>query len=77
MTSMKLIVRKYPSPKGIRIYWYSRNVTKVDSVITNSTAPDIPIDVDTFFDTPKNGQMPKNCDKTMLFTKTAAMSMMI
>ena len=46
-------------------------------VITNKTAPDIPTDVDTLLETPKNGQIPKNCDSTMLLTKTAAISMII
>jgi hypothetical protein len=46
-------------------------------VITNSTAPDIPIDVDILLETPRNGQIPKNWDSTILFTNTAAMRMMI
>ena len=46
-------------------------------VITNNTAPDIPTDVDTLFETPKKGHIPKNCDNTMLFTKTAVISISI
>ena len=33
--------------------------------------------VDTFFDTPKKGQIPKNWDNTTLFTKTAAINIKI
>ena len=40
-------------------------------VITNATAPLMPSDVSIFFDTPKNGQMPRNCDRMTLFTKMA------
>lgn len=31
----------------------------------------IPMAVSTFFDTPRNGQIPRNCDKTMLLTNIA------
>ena len=31
----------------------------------------MPNAVSTFLETPKNGQIPKNCDNTMLFTKIA------
>jgi hypothetical protein len=43
----------------------------VARVNTNATAADIPNEVSIFFETPRNGQMPKNCDNTMLFTKMA------
>ena len=43
-------------------------------VSTNATAADIPNAVSTFLDTPKNGQIPKNCDNTMLLTKMAVMN---
>ena len=43
----------------------------VAMVSTKATAALIPIAVSTFLDTPRNGQMPKNCDNTMLFTKIA------
>lgn len=43
----------------------------VESVITNITANPMPAAVDIFLDTPKNGQIPKNCDNTILLTKTA------
>ena len=43
----------------------------VAMVSTNATAADMPNAVSTFLETPKNGQIPKNCDNTMLFTKIA------
>jgi hypothetical protein len=43
----------------------------VASVNTKATAADIPNEVSTFLETPKKGQMPRNCDNTMLFTKIA------
>ena len=43
----------------------------VDNVMTNMTAIPMPAAVDIFFETPRKGQIPKNCDKTMLFTKIA------
>jgi hypothetical protein len=46
-------------------------VTIVASVSTKATAADMPNEVSIFFDTPRNGQMPRNCDNTMLFTKIA------
>ena len=39
--------------------------------ITNATAAPIPMDVSTFLDTPRNGQIPRNLDSTKLFTNTA------
>jgi len=41
-------------------------------VITNITANPMPKAVEIFLETPRKGQIPKNCDKTMLFTKIAA-----
>lgn len=46
-------------------------------VSTNATAADIPSAVLIFLDTPKNGQIPKNCDNTMLFTKIAEININI
>ena len=43
----------------------------VASVNTKATAADIPSEVSTFLETPKKGQMPRNCENTMLFTKMA------
>ncbi len=40
-------------------------------VITNVTAIPIPSAVSTFLDTPKNGHIPKNLDKTKLLTRMA------
>ena len=41
--------------------------------MTNVTAAPMPIEVSTFDDTPKKGQMPRNCASTTLFTKMAPM----
>ena len=46
-------------------------------VSTNATAADMPNAVSTFLETPKNGQIPKNCDNTMLFTKIAEININI
>jgi hypothetical protein len=32
---------------------------------------DIPVAVDSLLDTPRKGQMPRNCDRTILLTKIA------
>ena len=45
----------------------------VDKTITNVTAPVMPIAVPIFFETPRNGQIPRNCVKTMLLTMIADM----
>ena len=47
-------------------------VTSVASVITKITATPMPKAVLNLLETPKKGQMPKNCDKTILFTNTQA-----
>ncbi|GAA6485123.1 hypothetical protein K260102G11_18240 [Bacteroides uniformis] len=49
----------------------------VAMVSTNATAADMPNAVSTFLETPKNGQIPKNCDNTMLFTKIAEININI
>lgn len=46
-------------------------VTNPASVMTNITAPPMPNAVPIFFDTPKNGHMPKIRLSTKLFTNTA------
>ena len=43
----------------------------VAMVSTKATAALMPSAVSIFFDTPRNGQMPRNCDKTMLLTNIA------
>src|SRR5690554_2981048 len=45
----------------------------VAMVSTKVTASPMPIAVSTFLDTPKKGQIPRNCDNTTLFTKMATM----
>ena len=49
----------------------------VAMVNTKATAALIPIAVSTFLDTPRNGQIPRNCDNTMLFTKIAEININI
>jgi hypothetical protein len=49
----------------------------VARVITKTTAPPIPTEVDNLFDTPRNGQIPRNWAKTMLLTKIAEMIIMM
>ena len=41
--------------------------------MTKRTAAPIPTEVETLFETPRKGQIPKNCAKTMLFTRIALM----
>ena len=45
----------------------------VASVMTKATAADMPSDVLTFCDTPRKGQMPRNCDRMILLTNIAEM----
>ena len=49
--------------------------TTDEMAMTNVTAAPMPTEVLTLLDTPKNGQMPKNCDRTTLLTKMEAMIM--
>ena len=77
MIKMKLMVCMKPKPKASRIYFCTKKVTIVEIVKTKVTAALMPTAVDTFFDTPKKGQIPKNWDNTTLFTKTAAINIKI
>jgi hypothetical protein len=43
----------------------------VARVITKATAAPIPMDVSTFLETPRNGHIPRNCEKMMLLTNIA------
>jgi hypothetical protein len=52
---------------------FKRYVTTVASVITKHTAIDIPVAVLSLFDTPRNGQIPRNCESRILFTNIAEM----
>ena len=52
-------------------------VTMVAIVSTKATAALIPIAVSTFLETRRNGQIPRNCDNTMLFTKIAEININI
>jgi hypothetical protein len=49
----------------------------VARVITKTTAPPIPTDVESLLETPRNGQIPRNCANTMLFTKIAEIMIMM
>ncbi len=49
----------------------------VAKTITKATAPAIPAAVEIRLETPRNGQIPKNCINTMLFTSTADMMIII
>ena len=51
-----------------------RYVTRVARVITKHTAMDMPVAVDSLFDTPRNGQIPRNWDRTILLTNIAAIN---
>ena len=66
-----------PKPKRSRTYFCTRNVTIVESVSTKVTAAPIPAAVSIFFETPRNGHIPRNCDSTILFTNTAAINIII
>ena len=46
----------------------------VASVSTKATAAPIPIAESTFLLTPRKGQIPKNCDSTILLTNIAVMN---
>ena len=47
------------------------HVTIVAKVMTKITAAPIPNEVDIFLETPRKGQMPRNCVKTILLTNIA------
>ena len=77
MTKMKVMVCMKPMPKGSSTLFWMMKVTKVASIMTKVNAPVMPMAVDTFLDTPRKGQMPKNCDNTTLLTNTAAINIKI
>ena len=41
--------------------------------MTKQTAIDMPVAVDSLLETPRYGQIPRNCARTMLLTKIAEM----
>ena len=77
ITKMNERVCRNPNPNGSSTNFWSRYVQMVASTITNATAADMPNAVSIFFDTPRNGQIPKNCASTMLLTNTAAMKIIM
>ena len=58
--------------KGSRTNFCRRKVHIVESARTKVTAAPMPIAVSTFFETPRKGQIPRNCERTTLLTNTAA-----
>ena len=68
---MKTMVCRKVMFSGTRTYFYNAEVTNVASAMTNVTAAPIPKAVFTLLETPKNGQIPRNCTKMILFTSTA------
>jgi hypothetical protein len=56
---------------GSSTYGCIKYVTIVARTITNVTAPVIPTAVESFLETPINGQIPKNCINTILLTSMA------
>ena len=52
----------------------SRYVTTVARVITKHTAMDMPAAVLNLLDTPRKGQIPRNCASRILFTNIADMN---
>lgn len=71
MTRMKAMVCKYSSPLGARMNAFNGHVTAAAMVMTKTTAPDMPSAVGSRFDTPRNGQMPRNRLSTKLLTRMA------
>ena len=77
MTRMKAMVCRYSRPAGTSTYVCTSHVTSVASTMTKATAADMPSDVSIFLETPRKGQMPRNCANTMLLTKMALMKIRI
>ncbi len=64
-------------PIGVRIQCTIIQVTTPDTVITNVTAQPMPKAMSTLRDTPRNGQMPRNVEKTKLLISTTPMKIPI
>ena len=71
MTNTKVMVCRYCNDSGSSTYFCTRKVTVVEMVSTKATAIPIPNAVSIFFDTPRNGQMPRNWERTILLTNIA------
>ena len=76
MMRMKAIVYKKVRFKGISMYWFVSQVTRVAKVSTKMTAAPIPKAVEVFLEVPKKGQMPRNWEKITLLTKMVDKIMM-
>src|SRR5574337_866822 len=59
----------FASP-GSKMKLYTIHVIAEVRVMTNVTATPMPIADDVFWETPRNGQSPRNFDRTKLLTKT-------
>ena len=53
------------------MYWLIKKVMRVAMVMTKTTAAPMPTDEEILLETPRNGQIPNVCAKTMLLTKIA------
>ena len=60
ITRMNDKVWRYCKPNGSSTYFCTSHVMMVAKVKTKAMAPPIPMAVSIFFDTPKNGQIPRN-----------------
>ena len=69
------MVCMYSICSGMSTKFWSSDVTSVEITITTVTAMPMPTALVSFEDTPRKGQMPKNCANTMLLTKIAVMIM--
>ena len=68
------MVCRYSRALGSSTNFWMRYVTMVAMVSTKATAAPMPRALSTFFDTPRKGQMPRNCDSTILLTNIAVMT---
>ena len=76
ITRMNTTVCRYPISNLLRIC-ITGQVTSSAITITKTTAPPIPTDELILFDTPRNEQIPRNCDSTKLLTRTIAIKITI
>ena len=77
MIRMKAMVcMNLSKPSGIRMYWFTSQVTRVARVNTKMTAAPMPNAVEVFLEVPKKGQMPRNWEKITLLTKMVDKMMM-
>ena len=63
MTRINAMVFRYVSSSGTRMKWYTSQVNRDASAMTNMTAMPMPAAVSTLLDTPRNGQQPRKREK--------------